>query len=345
MPIVGLNLGKNSFKAVELERRRDKIVLNNFGSYENPHIDLTSDSKEDVEAVSKSLAEFFSDTGFSTSNVVVGLDEKHVFMRIISLPAMNDKELRNSIKYEAEQYIPLPLDQVSLSYQRLSPDFSRKSQVDVQLVAAKKDILEKYVKILKGAKLYPKAIEPETIALGRILGDTIASPVSTMVLDMGLSSTLIVISYGGFVRFTRAVSIGGDTLTRALEQNLSLDISQAEEYKKTYGLQDLQTDGKVGQVLKPLVDNLVLEVKRAMVFFTKHNPSANIKRVILTGGTALMPNLLQYLASNLDVEVQLSNPLVSMEISPKLGNRARELESASPMYSSAVGLALREFVK
>jgi type IV pilus assembly protein PilM len=334
MPIIGLNIGKRSFRAVELDFKKDKIILNNFGNYSNPKISMDPSSDDDLKLISQSLEQFFSEVGFSSSDVVTSINETNVFMRIIKLPVMNDKELKSSIKFESEQYIPLPLDQVNVSYQKLEQDFSDKGKMSVQIVAARKDIVDKYVEILRKAKLTPKAIEPETIALGRVLGDTKESPSGTMILEMGYSNSLIVVCYGGFVRFTRAIPIGGDILTKTIMQTLSLDRDQAEEYKKVYGLDDFQGEGKV--------DNLILEVQRAAVFFTNHNPSASIKRVVLSGGTALMPNLLSYVANKLDLEVMLANPLNNIEISPKLEKQKQTIIDEAPLYSSVIGLALRK---
>ncbi|MBU0534761.1 MAG: type IV pilus assembly protein PilM [Patescibacteria group bacterium] len=342
MPIIGLNIGKRSFRAVELDFKKDKIILNNFGNYSNPKVSMDPNSQDDLDMVSQSLEQFFSEVGFSSSDIITSVNETNVFMRIIKLPAMNDKELKSSIKFEAEQYIPLPLDQVNVSYQKLEQDFSDKGKMSVQIVAARKDIVEKYVEILRKAKLTPKAIEPETIALGRVLGDTKENPSGTMILEMGYSNSLIVVCYGGFVRFTRAIPIGGDVITKTIMQSLSLDYEQAEEYKKVYGLDDFQGEGKVAAVIKPVIDNLILEVQRAAVFFTNHNPSASIKRVVLSGGTALMPNLLSYVANKLDLEVMLANPLNNIEISPKLEKQKQTIIDEAPLYSSVIGLALRK---
>lgn len=342
MPVLGLNIGKRNIRAVELERKRDKIILSNFGVLKNPKLSLSPKSKEDVKLISSALEDFVSDTNFSTSSVILGLNETNVFMRIISLPIMSDKELKSSIKYEAEQYIPLPLDQVNLSYQKVENDPSEKGKMNVQIVAARKDVLEKYIEILRKAKLAPKAIEPETIALGRVLGDTPEAPTGAMILDMGYSNTLIIVCYGGYVRFTRAIPLGGSTITKSLQQALDLDLEQAEEYKKVYGLDPFQGDGKVAEVIRPIIDNLIMEVKRANVFFTNHNPNASIKRVVLSGGTALMPNLLSYVADKLDIEVVLANPLNGIEVSPKLEKRKSVLVENSSSFATAIGLALRK---
>lgn len=342
MPIIGLNIGRSSFRAVELERKKDQIVVNKFGLYENLKLNLDSDNKDDLHVASASLQTFFSEMGFSSPDVVVGLNESSVYMRIIKLPLMNDKELKGSIKFEAEQYIPVPINDVNVSYQKLDADYLEKNKMNVQIVAAKKSTLEKYVTLVRDAHLVPRAIEPETVALTRVLGDTKESPVGTIILAMGLASTLIIITYGGFVRFSRSIPIGGETLTRAIQQGLTLDFMQAEEYKKVYGMDQYQVEGKVYEVLKPLIDNVILEVSRASLFFTNHNPSATIKRVILSGGTALMPGLLLYFASNLEYEVELANPIKNLGLSTKIESQKNTLMQQGPIYSTAIGLALRE---
>jgi type IV pilus assembly protein PilM len=341
MSVIGLNLGKSSIRAVELEKKKDDIILTNFGLYDNPRLNLESKDRNDLDTFADSLKHFISEVGFSTPNIVIGLSESSVFMRVIKLPVMNEKELSTAVKYEAEQYIPLPYDQIKLSYKQLDPDFTEKDKVNVQIVAARKDALDNYVEIAKKAGLIIKAIEPETIALGRVLGDTPESPLGTMLLKLGYSGTLIVVVYGGHVRFTRAISIGGDSFTKAIQQSMGLEFNQADEYKKIYGMDKFQAEGKVYEVLKPIVDNLILEVNRASVFFTKHSPSATIKRVILSGGTAVMPGLLSYIANNIDLEVQIANPLKNLIISPKLEKQKASLIEHGPSYSTAIGLALR----
>lgn len=341
MPIIGLDLGKNNFRAIELDSKKDKLVIERFGSYDNPKLNLESESKDDINLYAKALKDFISDIGFSTPHVVAGLDETFVYMRIIKLPQMSDKDLRNSVYYEAEQYIPLPLNEVSLSYQKLDVDYSEKGKINVQLVAAKKTVLEKYITILKTANLVPKAIEPETLALGRSLGDTKEAPAGSIVLDIGFGQTIIIISYGGFVRFTRNIQVGGDIVTKSIAQSLNLDYSQADEYKKVYGLDKNQVDGKIFEVVKPIVDNVISEIKRASIFFTKQYPDATIKRVILSGGTAQMPGLLLYMANNLDLEVEIANPFKKVEFSPKVEQVKNQLLEQGSIYAISMGLALK----
>ncbi len=132
-------------------------------------------------------------------------------------------------------------------------------------------------------------------------------------------------------------------MSKSIKKNLGLDYNQADEYKKVYGLDKNQVDGKIYNVLKPIFDNLTEEIRRASIFFTKQYPNANIKRVILTGGTAQMPGLLLYMANNLDLEVEIANPFRFVSVVPKVSTPpAPKITDEAPIYSTAFGLALKE---
>jgi type IV pilus assembly protein PilM len=341
MPIVGLNLGAHSIRAAELEESRGKITLRNYGSYKNPKLNLDSQSQDELKTYSAAIKDFFSQTGFTTPNTIVAIPESEVFTRVIKVPRMSDKELASSIEYEAEQYIPLSLKEVSFDFQIIDTDILDKDKMNVLLVAAKHTVLEKYVDIVKNAGLVPKGMEPETLAVTRVLGDSEERPSASVIVNFNTHSTGIIISYRGNVRFTRSVSIGGEALTRAVAQSLNLEFVQAEEYKETYGLDSAQADGRVYNAMKPVFDNILSEIKRSTVFYTTHNPSVIINRVILSGGTALMPGLLFYVANNLDMEVELANPWRNVLFSPKLVSQKEALMDSAPLYVTSVGLALK----
>ncbi len=342
MNIVGLEMGGHSFKAVELKKEKDKIELVRYGLSERHNLTLNSDSEEDLEKYAHGLADFFDDNHFSTPNVVAALPETSVFTRIIKVPKMSDKELKSAITYEAEQYIPLPLKDVSFDFQIFEDDPNDKSNMNVLLVAATKILIDKYVKILKKAKLIPVGLEPETLAIARVAGDKLDQPNPSIIVCIASNETNVIITYKGVVRFTRNISTGGDTLTRAIAQNLGFDFSQAEEYKKTYGIDPKQVDGKVYNSVKPVFDIILNEIKRAYFFYTTHNPSVNIRRVVVCGGTALMPGLLYYLTTNLDLEVELANPWERVVFPQKLEKDKQRLLDIGPYFVSSVGLAIKE---
>jgi type IV pilus assembly protein PilM len=255
---------------------------------------------------------------------------------------MSEKELKSSITFEAEQYIPIPLKDINFDFQILDPDPANKNKMNVLIVAAKHTVLNKYVGILKKAGLTPRSMEPETLAIGRILGDTMNKPSASIILNVGTVDTQIIVSYKGYVRFTRSIAVGGDSFTKAVEQQLGFDNVQAEEYKKTYGLDSKQADGKVFAAIKPVFNQILTEVKRSKVFYTTHNPNVIISRLIISGGSALMPGLLFYVANSLDLEVEMANPWRNIQFIKALEPQKQKLVDTGPLYVTAVGLALKD---
>lgn len=338
MPIIGLDLGEHSFRAVELEIKKGSYTILNFGHFENPQLSRSKlSSKKDIYI--SAVKNFFSEFGFSTPDVILGITDSNVFMRVITLPKMGDSDLKNTINFEAEQYIPLPLDQVNVSYQRLETS-ADPSKIDVQIVAAKIDKLKEYVDVMRSSNLIPRAIEPETMAIARSIMDKDDNS-GTIILDVGFSSSIVIVVYKGVVYFTRTIPVGGDLITRSIQQNLNLEYMQAEEYKKTYGLDQNHFDGKIYEVIKPIIDSIVMETKRAVLFFSKENSGVPIKKAVITGGSVMMPEFLMYLVSSLDIEVVVGDPLKNLTFAPTLENRKSVLTDNANLYTTAIGLAMK----
>ena len=342
---VGLDLGSHTIRAVELDNIKGSVVLTRFGSYENPKISLESKTKEDLLTYTAALKSFFSEIGFSTPEVYTSLPESYVFTRVIKLPQMSEKELKTSIAFEAEQYIPLPLKDVSYDFQIIDNDLVDKDKMNVLLVAAKKEFLSKYVALVKGSGLSPKGLEPETLSLTRALNASVGKANASIIVNFGTNDSQIIVTYKGFVRFTRSISVGGGTITRAVAQGLGLEYAQAEEYKRTYGLDPSQAEGKVYNAIKPVFDGILGEIKRSRVFYTTHSPSVIINRIILCGGTALMPGLLFYVTNNLDLETELANPWRNIVFSDRIDSQKEKIMELGPIFVTAVGLALKELKK
>lgn len=342
MPVIGLDLGNNHFRAAELNTEKGRTILKRFGSYDKSDLNLFSDDANDLKLYSDNLRHFITETGFNTTNVIVSLPEAEVFTSVISVPAMETKDLSSSIRFEAEQYIPLPMDQVKFDFQILDKDINDQNKMEILLVAAKNQVLTKYVNVVKKAGLTVVGIEPETLAIQRVLASNPNNPNASIIVNITSTSTLVIISYRGAVRFTRSIGIGGIEFTKAVQQSLNLDYSQAEEYKKTYGLDSAQVEGKVYNAIKPVFDRILAEINRSKIFYTSRYPSVNMDKVIISGGTALMPGLLYYIANNFDLEVELANPWRNIQLSSSIEDKKEYLLNKGPVFVTPVGLALKE---
>lgn len=341
MPTIGLDLGNHTFRAVEMEEQRGRVYLRRYGYHRDESLTLYTGVQNELDEYSKNLKKFFAENNFTTPKVVTSLPENEVFTRVVEMPSMNEKDLRSSITYEAEQYIPIPLEEVSFDFQILDESYEDKDKMNVLIVAAKHDVLAKYVSVLEKAGLVPVAFEPESLAVGRILGDSVNKPTATILLHIGSTGSQIVISYRGHVRFTRSIAIGGEDLTKAVEDNLGFDHNQAVEYKETYGLDMKEGEGKVASAIRPVFDRILEEVKKSEVFYTTHNPNVKIDRVIVAGATALMPGLLFHVANKLDTEVELANPWKNISFVKGLQDKKEKIIDMGPEFVTPVGLALK----
>ena len=238
----------------------------------------------------------------------------------------------------------MPLSEVNLNWQVLARSNKTAqskmiSRTVVLVVASPKNIVQKYIKVLGMAGLRPKAMETETIAVTRsLVGSNPFSP-SSLIMQLGATTTDFAVVSHGLIWLTRSISTGGMALTRTLAQHFNFEINQAEEYKKVYGMLEDQLEGKVYEALRPIIDIVVGEVKRLIQSFDAKYPQDGIKRVVLSGGGVKMPGLVVYLANSLGLEVQEADPWYLISKDKSLSSK---LSVDAPLFSVAVGLALRE---
>lgn len=338
---VGLDIGFSSIKVVSLLHDKEQYKLLSLASIPSPQPGMVSETEADLEAVSSAIKKLLSAAKIDSREVFAAIPESRVFTRVIDdFPYLTDAELSSAIRYAAEEFIPMSLADVNLNWQVLvrSDSKSGNARTVVLVIASPKKVISKYLKVLQMAQLKPQALETETIAVVRsLVGNNTFSP-STLIMQMGATTTDFTAVSKGLIWLTRSISTGGMALTRSLAQHFNFELSQAEEYKKIYGLMEDQLEGKVFEALKPIVDIIANELRRVIQAFETKYPANPIKRIILSGGGAKMPGLVIYLANLLGLEVQEADPWLSVIREKNMG--AKLPQDAS--YSVAVGLALRE---
>ncbi|RJP46030.1 MAG: type IV pilus assembly protein PilM [Armatimonadetes bacterium] len=336
--ITGIDIGTSSVKAVTLSVKNNQPKVISFGSVVSPQPGMSSETDMDLEAEAKVIKNLLFSMHAPADSVVVALPESKVFTRVIDdLPFLSDEELASAIRYSAEEFVPLPVDQVNLYWQVIARSKPQNRTV-VFVVASPKNTVKKYLKVLEFAGLKPLALETELIAATRsLVGGNPFSPTS-LIIQFGANSTDFAVVAKGIILLTRSIGTGGVALTRAIAQYLNFELTQAEEYKKVYGLLEDQLEGKIFQIIRPLIDVVVSEARRVIQSFQAKSPDNPIKRVVLTGGGAKLPGLVIYLANNLGLEIQEADPWYFIEKSPAL---QAKLPANSASYTVAVGLAMR----
>lgn len=339
---VGLDIGFSSIKVVSLAKDKEQFKLLSLGTIASPQPGIISDADEDLEVLANAIKQLLTAAKIDQKEVMVAFPESRVFTRVIDdLPYLTDNELASAIRYAAEEFIPMSLVDVNLNWQVLvrSEGKNKSAKTVVLVIASPKAVVAKYLKVLAFAGLRPKVLETETIAVTRsLVGNNPFSP-STLIMQLGATTTDFATVSKGLIWLTRSISTGGMALTRALAQHFNFEVSQAEQYKKIYGLMEDQLEGKVFEALKPVVDIIAGEGKRVIQAFETKYPTDPVKRIVISGGGAKMPGLVIYLANFLGLEVQEADPWYSIV---KEKDSASKLAAEAPLYSVAVGLALRE---
>ena len=337
----GLDIGTTSIKVVALENDNNVISYGTSMLAATPVQGMQSESPFDHQEMAQVINKLVIDARITTNNVAIALPENHAFTKVIEMPVLSDKELANAIYWEAEQYIPVPLDSVTLAWSKLRTFKSilPEEKMQVLLVAAPKDLIKRYQTIMDLAGLTITSIETEILAIIRSLQSSKNTPTS-LVANIGALSTTLGIVQNGLLVFNYSVPLGGVALTRAIASDFGLQPAQAEEYKRVYGLSDKNFGGKVGKAIEPILVSLITEVKKAMTFYAeKYKNDSPISQILITGGSASLPGLTVYFAQNLGIEAVLANPLKILNVQ----NVPQQVETRGPEFSVAIGLALKEY--
>lgn len=334
---VGLDIGSKTIKVVELAKENTGFRLKASGivGYKGVSPDQAKDDK-DLEPLSESIKKLCKEAKIQGNDVAIALSESSVYTRVVKFPLLTDSEIASAVRWEAEQYIPIPAAEAVIQHQVLERrENVTPGAVDVLLVAAPQITVERYIKAVEKTGLRVVAVETELISIARSLG---APSQTVVVVDIGSRATNISIVKNANLVFSRSFSTGGDAFTRAVAQFLGIDIVQAEEYKRNYGLSSTQLEGKVKQSLMPVLMLVSDEIKKAVHYYQSDSRADQIRSVVLTGGSVGMPDVHTELTQMLGLEVIVGNPFSKIQVDPEA---VRNLTGYSPFYSVAVGLAMK----
>ena len=336
--MVGLDIGSKTIKIVEVVKDGNAFRLKASGviGFQGVTPDKATDVNE-LTSLATVIKKLHKEAGISAKEVAIALPEAQVFTRTVKFPPLTDQEISSAVKWEAEQYIPIPIADAIIQHQIIGRnETSVPPEVVVLLVAAPKSLVEPYTRVVQMAGLSVVGVETELIALSRSLAP---QNQTVLLVDFGARSTDIAVVKNGQLTFTRTIPTAGEAFTRAVAQSLGIEISQAEQYKRTYGLSGSQLEGKIKIALDPIFRVVVEEMKKAIHFYQSEEKEEAPKSIILSGGTAGLPEAISLLSKMMGLEVVIGNPFAKIAVDPEA---AKSLASFAPLYSIAVGLAMRE---
>ena len=337
----GLDIGTTSIKAVSFKNDLKKLNVEAVAVSPFTAKNILSESQINQQAIAASITEMLQVAQVKTHFVNVSIPASQVYTKIIEMPELSDAELSSSLSFEMEQYIPLPLDQVRTDWQILD-HFTKGGQntMSVLIIAASLAVLQKYENILTLSGLTAASIETEMVSVHRALSPLFTGSDASLTIHLGSSTTNISVTTGGVLRFIATIGLGGLAITRAISSDLGITTSQAEELKKTYGLNNQMLEGKVGRALTPILESIVADIKRTILTYREKNQTSTISKIILSGGSALLPGIDTYFSGALGVQVIVANTFALHGI----GNVPEEVIAEAPSYNVVVGLALRDVI-
>jgi type IV pilus assembly protein PilM len=343
-PIVGLDIGSSSVKAVELKPAGKGFRVAAFGIEPVPPDSIVDGAIIDASAVADAVRRVFEANAFKTKEVAASLSGNAVIVKKISLPVMTEHELAESIYWEAEQYIPFDIQDVNLDYQILDPGTGpdSKGTMEVLLVAAKKEKIADYTNVIAQAGRVPVVVDVDAFALQNAYEINYAPQPGAIVvlLNAGASAININILGGDQSLFTRDISIGGNAYTEAIQKELNLPFDSAEQAKQGHPVDGLTFDD-VRPVLHAMTENVLLEIQKTFDFFKATASSDRFDRILLSGGASSVDGFAGALEERFGAAVEPFDPFRKVTFNPA-ALRVPAAEHVVPTAAVAVGLALRK---
>ncbi len=291
--VIGLDIGESTIKLVEVEREDGQFCLKKIVIADTPIGAVKEGKLVGVETIYDSLNNLLDQSNFETKDVVAAISGEEIITRNIEVPNMPQEELKETIKWEAEEQIPIPIDQVVYDYEIL--ERKKDGGYKLLVIAVERSLIDKYLELFEMLKLKPLAIEIEPLALARVIEQSYAEE-TIGVIDIGVSNTDISILHNGKLLFTRTIGFGGEDITEDIAENNDLSFEEAEEYKRKNNL-------FMGESINLVLRNMSTEIYRSLDYFQVKNRDYDIERLILVGGGGKLKGLADHLTTEFGVEV------------------------------------------
>ena len=343
--IVGLDIGSSSVKAVELSRRgRSKeFELTHLGVAAMPPEAIVQGAFLNSSAIVEGIREALEKAKIRTKNVAAAVSGHSVIVKKVSLPAMTRDELDEQIRWEAEQYIPFDVNEVNLDFQILNGG-GGEGQMEVLLVAAKKDLVDDYVQVIREAGLIPAAIDVAAFAVENAFETNYEVRPDEVValVNIGAQVVNINIISNGAPAFTRDITTAGNQYTEEIQKALSISFEEAERIKlggrRSENSQEVVPQ-EVEQAMRSVTETVIGEISRSLDFFSATSADSRIERIVLCGGGASVAGLQAGFQQRSGGKVEIMDPLARMIPSSRF--EADYLDEVAPALGVGVGLALR----
>ncbi len=339
LPAFGLDVSAGSLKLLELKGRGKDLVVQAYSEAEAPKGLVQNDAVADLKTFEFLLKQSLQKAQFGrfgTSYVVASLPESKSFVRVIQIPQMSESEADNAVPFEAESFIPLPVDQVYLDWEKIGDSGDK---MDVLMIASPKAFVDGYLDMLDKAGLKPVALEVESQSCRRAVLPP-GSGETALLVDIEGGRTSMIMVENGSLQFTSTIPVAGNSFTESIATSLGVSAAKASDIKKRVGIANTAEYPNIKIALLPVLNSLAAEIKNILKFHNEHS-NKQVERVILSGGGARLRSLLEFLTPQLQEaginKVELANPLQNLGV-----QQAGGLDQLQALgFTTAIGLALR----
>ncbi len=333
----GLDIGTNAVRAVQLARTSQGWNLVHYG-YAPVDSSVTSgDSPEAKRRLGEAIMTAVGQAGIKVNNVAIGLPSSKTFTTIIDIPKVSEQELKATMKYQVDQYIPMAIEEAKVDWALLGDSMHAQGQYEVLLTSVAKEYAEERLEFVESLGFNVIAEEPDPIAMTRSLILTDAQD-ARLILDVGENSTDLVITYMDAPRLVRNVPTGLSSLVRSATQNLNVQDSQARQFILKFGLAPDRLDGQVLRAIDGVLDNFAGEIVKSIKFFQTRYPSLPVGGISISGFGAVIPQLDAYISGKTGVPTTTANPWQRVNMSP---SDQQQLTPVAAEFATVVGLAQR----
>ena len=300
--------------------------------------------QQDVVAAVKKALLSATPSKINTKKVICSLPETKAFMRIISIPQMNEDEIHEAVKWEMEANIPLPLEQVYYDWQVLDNSLTgEKGKLNLIVVAIAKNAVDSVLEVLEKAGLEPVGLEIESIAEARSLLSKKDEKLTTLIIDIGDRRTSFMVAKENVPVFSSSVPISGQSITDAISKGMNVSFDEAEKIKLNQGIGSDYKNKALFEIITPVLENLVGEIDRSTDFYLNGlGYSDKIDRVILCGGGSNTKGISEYLEKKMKRTIEMGDPWTNLNFGKKLPLIKKD---SLVQYSTVVGLALKGLEK
>lgn len=350
--VVGLDVGTHSIKLVRLKKGKKGFELLNFGMMPLPPETIVDETIEKPEVVTEAIKNLFKMEKIKTKEVVTAVSGQSLVIKKINVPKMTEDELAESIRVEAEQYLPFAIEDVNVDFQiikEITPEKGEtkeeegeppKATMDVLLVAARKELIENRNKPILDAGLKPVIVDLDVFAIenGYELNYGVPHGEVVALIDMGATFTNVNILVDGVTEVTRDIPGGGNRINHELQKSFNTDHEGAERLKMGIGLNGI-SEKDVANTITTVLGELSHEINKMFHDFIK-STEKNINRVILSGGCARIPGIEKILTENFDIPTEIIDPYKNIKINPKIFD-PQYIQDMAPLAAISIGLAMR----